>query len=317
MNGMDVALIASILAVFGLLFGSFAGAQVWRLRARQLRDEDNRLIVLQKLGELSDEEREEKKFLLEEAKDRRKERSQLEGLLVSVKEDYSRCLSCGHRLAWFDLLPLLSWLSSGGKCRYCKAPIGKFEPLMEIGVSAVFVLSYFLWPWPLVDAYSILLLALWLASSVLLAILFAYDAKWFLLPDIITFPFIGVAGTMAVTRAIHVDNVLVFGLDVLFSILALSGLYFLLWFMSRGRWVGFGDVKLGLGLALLLADWRLALLTLFLANFIGTLIVLPAMALGKLGRGAQVPFGPLLIAGTFIAMLIGGQLVDLYVAALF
>ena len=317
MNGMETILVASIIAVFGLLFGSFAGAQVWRLRARQLRDEDARLVVLQNQNKLSEDDKEEKRYLLEEAKDRKEQRTRLNGLIQGVSEDYSRCLGCGHRLAWFDLLPLVSWLSTSGKCRYCKTPIGIFEPLMEIGVAAAFSVSYLLWPWPLVDVFSVTLFALWLTSIVLLAILFAYDVKWFLLPDIITFPLIVVAALMAGLRAVRVDDVLVYGLDVLFAILALSGLYFLLWFMSKGRWVGFGDVKLGLGLALLLADWRLALLTLFLANFIGTLIVLPAMALGKLHRGAQVPFGPLLIAGMFIAMLIGTQLIGLYVNTLF
>ncbi|MEF2162642.1 prepilin peptidase, partial [Pseudomonas aeruginosa] len=133
-------------------------------------------------------------------------------------------------------------------------------------------------------------------SIVLLAILFAYDVKWFLLPDVITFPLIGIVALMAGLRGVGAENVFSYGVDVLFSVLILSGLYFLLWFMSRGQWVGFGDVKLGLALALLVADWRLALLTLFLANLIGTFIVLPGLIRGKIGRKAHVPFGPLLIA---------------------
>jgi len=77
-------------------------------------------------------------------------------------------------------------------------------------------------------------------------------------------------------------------------------------------WIGFGDIKLGLGLALLLADWRLAFIALFAANLIGCLIVLPAMAMKKLKRNSHVPFGPLLIAGFVIAGLAGNYLMSLY-----
>src|SRR5690606_32843562 len=107
---------------------------------------------------------------------------------ATVATDRSRCLHCGHTLAWYDLVPLVSWLVQRGKCRYCGVSIGFFEPLMEVGVALVFVLSYLLWPAPLSSVLDISLFILWLVSVVLLAVLFAYDAKWFLLPDIIMFP---------------------------------------------------------------------------------------------------------------------------------
>ena len=83
--------------------------------------------------------------------------------------------------------------------------------------------------------------------------------------------------------------------------------------MSRGTWVGFGDVKLGLALGLFLADWQLGFLTLFLANLIGTLIVLPGLLTKKLSRKTMVPFGPLLILGFFISLFIGGPLISGYI----
>jgi prepilin signal peptidase PulO-like enzyme (type II secretory pathway) len=93
---------------------------------------------------------------------------------------------------------------------------------------------------------------------------------------------------------------------------ALSGLYYLLWLISKGQWIGFGDVKLGLALAFLLGDWRLALIALFSANLIGSLLVVPSMLAGKIDRKAHVPFGPLLISGAVIAMLFGNAIVDWY-----
>jgi leader peptidase (prepilin peptidase)/N-methyltransferase len=67
-------------------------------------------------------------------------------------------------------------------------------------------------------------------------------------------------------------------------------------------------------LALLLADWRLALLALFLANAVGTIILLPMMLSGRVKRRAHVPFGPFLIAGWFLAGLFGAQILDWYMS---
>lgn len=90
----------------------------------------------------------------------------------------------------------------------------------------------------------------------------------------------------------------------------------MLYVISQERWVGLGDVYLGIALGLLLADWQLALVALFLANLIGSLVVLPGLMLGRLGRKAQVPFGPLLIVGATIAMLVGEQMIDWYIGLL-
>ena len=82
-------------------------------------------------------------------------------------------------------------------------------------------------------------------------------------------------------------------------------------------WVGFGDVKLGLALALLLADWRLAFLALFLANLIGCLIVIPGMVTQKITRQTRIPFGPLMIVGAVLALFFGDTLLNWYFNSLF
>jgi prepilin signal peptidase PulO-like enzyme (type II secretory pathway) len=90
----------------------------------------------------------------------------------------------------------------------------------------------------------------------------------------------------------------------------------MLYKISKGKWIGFGDIKLGLGLALLLGDYRLAFLAIFAANLIGCIIVIPGMTMGKLKRDSHVPFGPLLILGTIVAQLAGLPLVDWYLGGL-
>lgn len=282
------------LVLFGLVLGSFAGATVWRLRARQL-------VADKKAGEHVDHA----------------EYTQLKKLAhQKVATDRSRCLHCGYELRWYDLIPLLSWLMLRGRCRQCHKSIGRMEPLIELGMALFFVLSFAFWPVALTGVVAITGFIIWLIAGVGLAILFAYDAKWFLLPDKINFAVIGLGLVSAILTVISADNVWGAIASVIGSIAVLSGIYFVLYLMSKGRWIGFGDIKLGLGLGLLLADWRIALIALFLANFIGCLIVIPLMLSGKLKRNAHVPFGPLLIAGAIIAKLVGMGIAEFYTLSL-
>lgn len=278
--------------LFGLVMGSFAGAQVWRLRGRQLKQD-------RETGEEYD----------------KAELKRLNGISNrKTSEDRSQCLSCGHELAWYDLVPIFSWVSTKGRCRYCRKRIGSFEPLIEVGTAAIFGL--FTWVW--ISTYGIgpvelLLLSLWYVALTLFVILFVYDLKWFLLPDVIMFPLIALSVlitgiTIVSTGGLDLSSIV----SVVAGVGILAGLYFILWYVSKGLWVGFGDVKLGIALGTLLIDWKLAFLTLFLANLLGTLVVLPGLMAGKLSRKAQVPFGPFLMAGFFISLLFGAVLLGGY-----
>lgn len=287
---MDEIYVYVILTILGLMFGSFAGASVWRLRARQLVEDK---IEGEKVNPV------EYKTLLPLTK-------------ANVRTDRSRCLHCGHTLAWYDLLPLVSWISLRGKCRYCHARIGWFEPLMEIGLATFFVLSYALWPSAFDTTTIVFQFILWLVSGVLLAILFAYDLKWFLLPDVIVFPLVAVGTLMAGSELLSTSQPVSALINLAGSVTILSGLYYALHKVSKGQWIGFGDVKLGLALGLLLGDWQLAFIALFAANLIGCLIVIPGMLLGKLTRTTRIPFGPLLIIGAIGAMIWGPLLIDMY-----
>ncbi len=281
-----------LLGFLGLVFGSFAGAQVWRLRARQLIED-------KAAGEEYDK-REHKRL---------KELTRHKGA-----NDRSRCLSCKHELAWYDLIPLVSWVRTGGRCRYCQVRIGYFEPLVELVTAVLFVLSYSFWPVALVAPLEIVQFILWLGIVVMMVILLAYDAKWYLLPDRIVFPTIALSVVFVVLESFQTTDLVGYGYNVLGSLFILSGLYLALWLISRGRWIGFGDVKLGIILGLLLGDWQLALLGLFLANLIGCLIVLPGLATKKLSRQTQIPFGPLLIAGFYSSFFFGADIISWYLS---
>lgn len=300
-----------LLGFLGLVMGSFAGAQVWRIRARQLRQDDENLHQLRAKKQLSKDEQEEKTYLQAESVNRRQERAKLDVLLSkSATKDRSRCLKCSHELAWYDLLPVFSWLSTGGKCRYCRQSIGLYEPLAELATAGLFAGSYIFWPLELVSSLEWLLFAVWLVAVVLMVVLFIYDKKWFILPDQINFGLAVVAALFASLVLLINDFSALSLASLAGSVAIMSGIYLLLNVYSRGAWVGFGDVKLGVGLGLLLGSWPLAFLALFLANLIGTLQVLPGLISGRLNRQSQVPFGPLLIAGTVVAVLFGQIIIE-------
>ncbi|MGH7218386.1 MAG: prepilin peptidase [Candidatus Microsaccharimonas sp.] len=292
---MEIAIYYIALVLAGLCLGSFAGATVWRLRAREL-----------------DAIKKDKTDKKKEGYNH-KEYTHLKKLLgKGPLSDRSQCLHCGYELKWYDLIPVISWLSLKGRCRKCKHPIGKFELLMELGVAAFFVLSFMFWPGGINDGLQLAHFILWLAAGVVMAVLFAYDTKWFLLPDSFSIALavigLGIVGVSAAESQDITGTVLTaFG-----AVAVLSGLYAVLYAVSQGRWVGFGDVKLGVGLALILVDWQLAAMALFLANFIGCLIVIPLLLSKKLKRDSHVPFGPMLIAGTILAWFIGWPILDAY-----
>lgn len=284
------------LGLLGAILGSFAGAQVWRLRKRQLHED-----------KLHGEEYDKKELKqLERIKDGKKGQA-----------DRSVCLKCGHTLTWYDLIPILSWLSTAGKCRYCRQSIGWFEPLIELVMALLFVLAYLVWPFGH-DTHGLILLGLFYVACVLFAILFSYDTLWFLLPDRVTI-LLGVVGLVYAGVALSSSHDLAQSLWSLFgALLLMSGLYAALYLYSRQRngedktWIGLGDVKLGVGLGLLLVDWQLAFLALFLANALGLLLIAPFLATGKIGTKTRIPFGPLLIIGTIVSVLFGKAIIAWY-----
>lgn len=287
---MNTIYVVVALALLGLALGSFAGATVWRLRAKQLKEDA-------KAGEKI-------------AKDDKSAVAKLQK--KPIHTDRSVCLHCGHELKWYDLLPILSWVALRGKCRYCHKKIGWFEPLIELGVAAFFIISFLFWPNTLDSTYAVMQFIIWLVAGVGLAILFAYDAKWYLLPNRVVFPLIGLGALSAFMKVAEANFTLFSIGSVVVACVVLSGLYYAVYIVSRQQWVGFGDVKLGLALALLLADWQLAVLALFLANLVGTLIFLPALLGGKVKSKAHIPFGPLLITGWFISGLFGAKILYWY-----
>lgn len=94
-----------------------------------------------------------------------------------------------------------------------------------------------------------------------------------------------------------------------------AGLFYAIYHISRGAWIGFGDVRLGVAIGLLLGTPWLAGLALFLASLFGLVVSLPLLVKGKANMKAKIPFGPLLIVGLIVAKLWGQSIIDWYIAS--
>lgn len=234
----------------------------------------------------------------------------------TLLNDRSECTHCHHKLAWNDLIPVISWVTLRGRCRYCGKRI-EDTPMPEIGVAIFFLVSFLYWPGGFTTALSVTDFVFWLVFGVLLAILFIYDLRYMLLPDRVTFLLIGLA---VIQLIVHIVLAPTMALDLIsnaiLGVASVAGIYLLLYVVSSGRWVGFGDVKLSVFFGIVLADWKLGLLTILLANLIGCIVILPGLASRKLKRTSRVPFGPFLILGFILAMLFGRTLVDWYISSL-
>lgn len=263
------------LSVLGLFFGSFTNALIWRIHEQS------------------------------------KTKSKAKLKKLSIASGRSMCPHCRHVLSAKDLIPVVSWLSLGGKCRYCSKPISWQYPAVEIGLSVAFVVSYIYWPagWDLIGTVNFIT---WLALLTSFMALFVYDIRWMLLPNRIVYPTAVAAGLLATLNILVADDpgqVLVLTIT---SVLVSSGLFYMLFQVSRGRWIGGGDVKLGLIIGLLLQDPLKAFMMLFLASVLGSLFAIPGVLSKRVNFTSRIPFGPFLIISTVIVYLFGSGVIDWY-----
>lgn len=230
---------------------------------------------------------------------------------MSIINGRSMCPNCRHELAAKDLVPILSWLLLRGKCRYCHAPISAQYPLVEAATALAFVLSYTFWPNQLVGG-EVAIFALWLILVVGLMALVVYDLRWMLLPDKIVFSLLAVAVAQAIVRITFADRPMTTFLGVVFGALVGGGIFYILFQVSKGSWIGGGDVKLGFLLGIIVAGPAEAFLTLFLASLLGTAASLPLLFSHKLKKSSRIPFGPFLILAAFIVVLFGHDIITWY-----
>jgi prepilin signal peptidase PulO-like enzyme (type II secretory pathway) len=263
------------LVVFGLIFGSFVNALVWRLHEQ---------------GEKS---------------------AKTKGLNLSIMNGRSVCPQCKHELAAKDLVPVLSWLSLKGKCRYCGKPISAQYPLVELSLAALFVVSYECWPVALGGAQTAIFI-LWLPLLVGLLALLVYDLRWMLLPNRVIYPLSVIALAQAIINVTQAAHPLTAIGKELLAIVVGGGIFYVLYQVSKGKWIGGGDIRLGALLGLIAATPARAALFVFAGALLGSLYSLPLLVTHRLRRSSTIPFGPFLIVAIIIVQLFGGHILHWY-----
>lgn len=226
-----------------------------------------------------------------------------------VKER-SICPNCKHVLAPLDLIPVISWVALRGKCRYCKKPISWQYPIVELITAALFVGSYIFWPVPF-NNFQIIQFIIWLGVLISFMALLVYDLRWMILPDKLVLATTIGALLIATIRFINNPNSQTF-LNPFWGVLCIAGLFYVLFQISKGKWIGGGDVKLGVPLGLLVGGPSNALLTVFLASVLGSLVGIPLILNNRKALTARIPFGPFLIVATIIVFLFGSGIVQWY-----
>jgi leader peptidase (prepilin peptidase)/N-methyltransferase len=287
-------MIIAILIVLGLCLGSFVNALVWRLREQAERAEAAKATSKK----------------ARKAQDTQKAGKQIDNDL-SILKGRSMCPHCRHTLAAKDLLPVISWVLLAGKCRYCHKPVSRQYPLVELLTAGAFVFSYLVWPLGFAPE-GIFDLVIWLLIVVCFMALSLYDLKWFELPDKLLLPLTGLVAIQSIVDAfVFGGGWHQLGLRAA-GMLIIGGLFLGLYLISKGNWIGFGDVKMAPALGLLAATPLKSVLVIFLASVLGTLATLPLLARGKAHRNSHIPFGPFLIIATIIVVLFGDAIVGAY-----
>lgn len=216
----------------------------------------------------------------------------------------SVCLNCHYQLKWYDNIPIISWLFLRGKCRKCHHEIGLAEILSEICLALAF-----LGLGTTIDLSTASILAwctfvITLVFVVSLGFLAIYDGVYGELPIKSLKISIIIALVLLVLKEYSLISTIPFRPEFIYnpllSIIILGGLYFALYRLSKGKWVGDGDWLLGLAIGLALYDPWLTLITLFLANLLACLIMFPAV---RRQKHAHIYFGPFLVIAFIIVTI--------------
>jgi len=224
---------------------------------------------------------------------------------MKICNDRSICPTCHQHLVWYDNIPLVSYLLFlKGKCRKCKTDIHWQYPVVEFAVAVIFVLIAYLHNFHL-DFILTPELARDFIVIYLLIFIFIYDLKYqeildrvTLLPALFLFLATGTLGWLG-------------WYDMVFGIVIGGGVFLLQYIISQGKWIGGGDIRLGVFMGIILG-WQNTIFALFLAYVLGAIVGIYLLVVKKKKAKSEVPFGVFLTVATFVAMFWGMQIVNWY-----
>lgn len=232
---------------------------------------------------------------------------------------HSQCPSCKKKLGTLDLIPLVSYLVLRGKCRYCHKKIPARYLHLEMMTAFAFIAIFFRFPFIgenaaldfgyTIDGNMLHAFFFHLIYAAFLIAIFFYDLEESRIPDVFLFPLIVVAliGSFIMGKPDSMSMIIAIGISVLFF-----GGQILL---SRGKWLGDGDLYLALGLSLMFG-WRMLLVAIVLSYTIGAFVSLMLMATKKVSSKSKIPFAPFMVLGSFLTIFFGEEMLAWYLSSL-
>jgi prepilin signal peptidase PulO-like enzyme (type II secretory pathway) len=235
----------------------------------------------------------------------------------------SYCPKCRDQIAWYDNIPVFSFIFLGGRCRHCSKPISWQYPIVELVTGILFVLAFLnnesrimsygasffsemdnLSAVILNSKFLILNLRDWFVIAVMIVI-FIYDFRWYLILDEVSLP---------ACSAVLIFNLFlgINWLTLLISALVGGGFFLLQFVVSRGKWIGGGDIRLGLLMGLSLGRLDYLLLAILLAYFIGSFVGLGLIIFGRKKWDSQIPLGVFLSISTIFVIFWGEKIINWY-----
>lgn len=211
----------------------------------------------------------------------------------------SHCMTCGYQLKWYDLIPLFSYLTLGGKCRTCKTKISLQYPLIELLNGLLYLLIF----WKIGFTYVSVLYALMASALLALSVI---DDRTYEIPPGFNY-FIGTLGIVRLVLDFHNWSNYIIGFFVV------SGFIYFIIVITKGRGMGGGDCKL-MAAAGLLLGWKLIILAFFLGCIFGSIIHLLRMKITKADH--VLAFGPYLAMGILVSVLYGNQWMAWYLTTI-
>ncbi|MFA5076464.1 MAG: prepilin peptidase [Patescibacteria group bacterium] len=215
----------------------------------------------------------------------------------SIFAKHSICPHCHQPLAFWDLVPILSFLALRARCRYCRQKISWQYPLVELVTAVVFVLVYRQWGLSYQTFfYSVI--------SLFLIIIFIYDLKYYLILDRVVWPAIILSLIFNLIIGYSFWSLILGGIIV-------AGFFSLQFIISRGRWIGGGDIRLGFLIGVILG-WPQVLIALILAYVTGAIVGVMLILSKNKSWSSAIPFGTFLTSSTFFCLFYGQAILNWY-----
>ena len=282
--GMPFELHVALACLLGLLIGSFLNVVIYRLP---------KMMEAQWAAERAEFAHETTGSMLQTAT------SMATPEKFNLLVPRSRCSSCGHVIAWYENIPVFSYLFLRGKCSACSAPYGLRYPAIELTTGLLFGFCIWRWGWSVTAM-------LWCGYCAALLALAAIDWDTTLLPDDINLPLLW-AGLIAAALQWNPDVSLP---DALWGAVAgYMSLWLVYWafkLVTGKEGMGYGDFKLFAALGAWFG-WTALVPIILMASVIGAVIGLVMKFSSGLREGGYIPFGPFLAGAGFTAMVFGPQ----------